>query len=106
MGTNTIKARVLLDGVTVQVRGARTCLEVLGPWPAAAAAHLDLLRAMADSDAADADGAAGGSSDEDDDGARAAAAAAKCVQEGQDNDEEAALRAGARWQACWWMLPA
>jgi hypothetical protein len=36
----------------VQVRGTKTCLEVLGPWPAATAAHLDMLAAIPEEEAA------------------------------------------------------
>jgi hypothetical protein len=40
----------------VQVRGTKTCLEVLGPWPAAMAAHLDMLAATPEEEAAANDG--------------------------------------------------
>lgn len=35
----------------MQVRGTKTCLEALGPWPAAVAATYDLLSAVPEEDA-------------------------------------------------------
>lgn len=40
----------------MQVRGTKTCLESLGPWPAAMAAHLDMLAAIPEEEAAAAAG--------------------------------------------------
>lgn len=37
-----------LSNLDRQVRGVKNCLESLGPWGAAAAAHLDLLAAAAE----------------------------------------------------------
>jgi hypothetical protein len=39
----------------VQVNGVKTCLDALGPWGAAAAAHLDLLSSVPDEDDAGAE---------------------------------------------------
>uniref|UniRef100_A0A383WL31 P-loop containing nucleoside triphosphate hydrolase protein n=1 Tax=Tetradesmus obliquus TaxID=3088 RepID=A0A383WL31_TETOB len=88
-GTDDSRPRASMTALCTQVRGTRACLGELGAWPAAAAAHLDLLRAMADSKEADADadGMASRSLDEEDDGDAAVANAARRVVEGQDDDE-------------------
>lgn len=61
----------------MQMNGVKYCLEALGPWGAAAAAHLDLLSAVPDS---------AGDGEED--------AAAAVPEEGEDDDEEAAGSSG------------
>ncbi|WIA14738.1 hypothetical protein OEZ85_003224 [Tetradesmus obliquus] len=87
--------RASMSGLAKQVLGVRTCLGELGSWPAAAAAHLDLYKAMADSGDAAADecGSASSSHDEED-GSSADVAAARRVVEGQDDDEEELQGAG------------